>query len=1050
MNKLFAKIASITAGLALVAGAGVALASHADAKGVKAADETIDLTAQGFSDQQDITTVTSGSITLTFAKASGSNPPKYYTNGTSVRTYANNTLTVATSGSDPITKVVFTLGKTTSATPTANTGSYDSGSKTWTGSASSIIFTNASTGQYHYQQVAVTTTPGGGGGEEDPVLQSISVSNEKTSYTVGDEFVKPTVTAHFDKGDDQDVSASASCTGYNMGVAGEYTVTVSYGGKTTTYDITVSAAEPTGDVLYSATFTEVATHGYTQNKEFTLNEKDWVASVSQVNGGVFYLGCNSTHAAKGILNDNSSFSDVVAALAAEDDPYGADTSKAHAYAMRFANAYENVGSVTFTWAGGNNAFQVYIFGDRGSGLEKLAHEDYATSGTAVSGSVSWSAEEYGENFDSFVIVARPGATGSTATSKTLRPATFQIVAGEEPIDPGLDNMVINGLDTDLDEVPYGDSHDFAAFDNEIQLSDVSWTVSDETVLSLYDNGDGSVGVTGLKEGSAKLIANAEGYSKAEKLITVNIGEYNSLSVSGSMSKTDYKSNEEWSKAGFTVTAHTTFDYEKDVTSDVSWTYSPESPAEGVTSVVATAHYLELSAASSAQTVSVEVVETHAGTLEDPYTVANAREAIDSGTGMANVYATGIVSEIVTAYNSTYKNVSFNISEDGTTTSDQLQAYRCKGSDSYTVDSADSVKVGAIVVVYGTLKKYNSTYEFDANCQVISHEMPITDVDISFDPSVKSYEIGDTGTFVATSETSGAVITYSVDEPTILSVNETTGAFEALSLGVARVTATATAGGKEGSLHVDITVNGATTLSVSEANEIAAGVESGKTTSYYVYVEGYVAEFGTSMSGTSPRALDIMDESGNKIMVYTNTGPYPSFIDGLSLGDYLKVKANVQNYKGTYELTNPEKLSSSYSAWSLAFEILSETDSVCNEYDGVTDNADAIAAKWETLGGEGHYASLNSAEKAKLIEGIAKEDGTTLEQALARYDYLTAKYNLDGFISDRAPSAGRYTPANLTVAEDSNVAIAVVAIVAVASISAIAVILIIKRRKAFDR
>ena len=55
---------------------------------------------------------------------------------------------------------------------------------------------------------------------------------------------------------------------------------------------------------YSCSFTDVATHSYTQNKAFTLETKNWTASVSQVSGGVFYLGCNSNNAAKGILNDN--------------------------------------------------------------------------------------------------------------------------------------------------------------------------------------------------------------------------------------------------------------------------------------------------------------------------------------------------------------------------------------------------------------------------------------------------------------------------------------------------------------------------------------------------------------------------------------------------------------------------------------------------------------------------------------------------------------------------------------------------------------------------
>jgi hypothetical protein len=71
---------------------------------------------------------------------------------------------------------------------------------------------------------------------------------------------------------------------------------------------------------------------------------------------------------------------------------------------------------------------------------------------------------------------------------------------------------------------------------------------------------------------------------------------------------------------------------------------------------------------------------------------------------------------VTEWNTTFKNISFNISTDGKTTSDQLQAYRC---GSTTDADASTVQVGDVVVIYGNLKKHNSTYEFDQNCQLIS-------------------------------------------------------------------------------------------------------------------------------------------------------------------------------------------------------------------------------------------------------------------------------------------------------------------------------------------
>ena len=110
---------------------------------------------------------------------------------------------------------------------------------------------------------------------------------------------------------------------------------------------------------------------------------------------------------------------------------------------------------------------------------------------------------------------------------------------------------------------------------------------------------------------------------------------------------------------------------------------------------------------------------HAGTAEDPYSVADARIAIDTNTGVTGVYATGIVSKIVTAYNSQFGNISYNISADGSTDGEQLQAFRGKGKDGEWFTSNYDVMVGDVVVVYGNLTKYGSTYEFAADNQLVS-------------------------------------------------------------------------------------------------------------------------------------------------------------------------------------------------------------------------------------------------------------------------------------------------------------------------------------------
>lgn len=93
---------------------------------------------------------------------------------------------------------------------------------------------------------AYNANPGETPEPEQKTLASIAVSNEKTEYYVGEEFVKPTVTATYDDASTADVTNSAEFSGYNMEVAGDQTVMVSYTEegitKTAQYGITVKEA----------------------------------------------------------------------------------------------------------------------------------------------------------------------------------------------------------------------------------------------------------------------------------------------------------------------------------------------------------------------------------------------------------------------------------------------------------------------------------------------------------------------------------------------------------------------------------------------------------------------------------------------------------------------------------------------------------------------------------------------------------------------------------------------------------------------------------------
>lgn len=114
---------------------------------------------------------------------------------------------------------------------------------------------------------------------------------------------------------------------------------------------------------------------------------------------------------------------------------------------------------------------------------------------------------------------------------------------------------------------------------------------------------------------------------------------------------------------------------------------------------------------------------HAGTAADPYSVADAYTAIDVNVGLTEVYATGIVSAIPTAWSSEHSNITFNIVDNSGDT-DFLQAFRCVST---TDADASTVAVGDIVVVKGNLTKYGNTYEFGQGCQLVSLTHPTVPV-----------------------------------------------------------------------------------------------------------------------------------------------------------------------------------------------------------------------------------------------------------------------------------------------------------------------------------
>ena len=95
-----------------------------------------------------------------------------------------------------------------------------------------------------------------------------------------------------------------------------------------------------------------------------------------------------------------------------------------------------------------------------------------------------------------------------------------------------------------------------------------------------------------------------------------------------------------------------------------------------------------------------------GTKDAPLTVVKALEIINAladGGETADAYVKGTISQ-VTSYNSTYKSITYYISDDGKTTN-ELQVYSGKGQNGADFAAKEDLSVGDQVVIKGKLKKY---------------------------------------------------------------------------------------------------------------------------------------------------------------------------------------------------------------------------------------------------------------------------------------------------------------------------------------------------------
>ena len=258
---------------------------------------------------------------------------------------------------------------------------------------------------------------------------------------------------------------------------------------------------------------------------------------------------------------------------------------------------------------------------------------------------------------------------------------------------------------------------------------------------------------------------------------------------------------------------------------VQYTLDGTDPKESNTAEQITkATNLELSATTTVRAIAVdnndnyskEVSRTYtfvpsiANTKETAYTTVQAIEIIKK-TSEAQlkdevVYVKGVVSKIVTPFDSYYGNVSFDVSVDGSISGQQFRFFRTQkdAENIYTEDP--NIEVGATVIGCGTLDKYNDIYEFKAGNYLVDYKAPVEKVLKSIAISGKATKT--TYTEGEVFDPTGLVVTATYeDESTEVVTSRVEWTFnpETLTLGTNEVKATATYGEMTASKTVTVTV-----------------------------------------------------------------------------------------------------------------------------------------------------------------------------------------------------------------------------------------------------
>ena len=232
---------------------------------------------------------------------------------------------------------------------------------------------------------------------------------------------------------------------------------------------------------------------------------------------------------------------------------------------------------------------------------------------------------------------------------------------------------------------------------------------------------------------------------------------------------------------------------------------------------------------------------------------------------------------------------------------------------------------------------------------------------------------------------------------------------------------------------------ATSVTVAEALSIAQALAAGKQTSQLYIVSGYIISVNEYSSQYSNIDFVIADNSTDTtgLTIYRWSCTEAESAD-VVVGNFAVFQGQLKNYNNTtYELVASTKISITGQNTAEAFATTFLASMTC---DSTGATAPVFTKTWAEL--KTAYQALPGEEQDILEFASANENGTTIEQAMARYNYLVAKYGYENFISRTIPSLSN----RMSMVDNNQVIIMTVAIVVSLSLTAAGTVIFVRKRK----